>query len=113
MLLQRLGIDEQLHSQIPPYRRFALRLRKPSHRVEVVRLDPIEIVFGLGINGPENRIGVRLAVDVRDPPVIADDRDITSPLPPSLKISVLPKRGYAETELNRNRENEKQYRFFH
>ncbi|MCG3162548.1 MAG: hypothetical protein JMDDDDMK_03815 [Acidobacteria bacterium] len=92
MLLQRSGVNEQFHSQIPPHGCFAFGLRQPPHRVEVVRLDPVEIVFGLGVDRAEDRIGVGLAVNVRDAPVIADDRDVASLLRPPLRFSRLPAR---------------------
>ena len=62
--------------QILPDRALALRLGQPAHRVEVVGLDPVEVVLGLGVDHPEDRVGVGLPVDVGDAPVVPDDRDV-------------------------------------
>ena len=45
-------------------------------RVEIVRLDAIEVVLGLRVDHAEDRVRVGLAVDVRDAPVVAHDRDV-------------------------------------
>src|SRR2546425_1700405 len=50
-------------------------LGQPPHRVDVVRLDAIEIVLGLRVNHAEDGISVGLAVDVRNAPVVTDNRD--------------------------------------
>ena len=68
-------IDEQLHPQVLPDRALALRLGQPAHGVEVVGLDPVEVVLRLGVDHPEHRVGVGLSMDVRDAPVVARDRD--------------------------------------
>ena len=74
--LERVGIDEELHAQILVDLRFALRLGEPAHRVDVVRFDAIEVVLGLRVLEPEDRVRVGLAVDVGDAPVVAGDRDV-------------------------------------
>ena len=51
--------------------------------VEVVGLDPVEVVLGLGVDHPEHGVGVGLAVDVGDAPVVPDDRDARAPRAPS------------------------------
>jgi hypothetical protein len=113
MFLQRFGIDEKLHAQITPYRGLAFGFRQPPHRVDIVRLYPVEIVFGLSVNRAEDSVGVGLAVNVRDAPVIADDRNVAGlPLPP-LEIGVLPNSRCAEPGLECDRENETQYQSFH
>ena len=71
--LHRIGIDEQLHAQVAPHGALALRLGQPSHGVDVVRLHAIEVVFGLCVHQPEYDVGVGLSVDVRNPPVVAND----------------------------------------
>src|ERR1035438_7941305 len=69
----RMPTDEELHPQIRIDGGFALRFRQAAHGVDVVRLDAIEVVFSLGVDGAEDGVGVRLAGDVRDTPVIAND----------------------------------------
>src|ERR1019366_2008238 len=46
-------------------------------------LDAIEVVLGLGVDHAEYRIGVGLAVDMRDAPVVPDDGDVRRPQLPS------------------------------
>ena len=70
----RVGVDEEPLPQVAPDRVLPLGLGESSHRVEVVHLDPIEVVLGLRIDHPEHRVGVGGARDVRDPPVVAGDR---------------------------------------
>ena len=80
--LHRVGIDEDLHAQVPPHLPLALGFRQPPHRIQVVGLHAIEVVFGLRIHHPEHGVGVGLPVDVRNPPIVANDRDVLSlPLP--------------------------------
>ena len=76
LLLQLGGIDEELHAQILIDLGFAFGLGQAAHGVDVVGLDAIEIVFGLGVHHAEDGVGVGLAVDVRDAPVVADDGDV-------------------------------------
>ena len=76
MRLQLVGIDEELHAQVLVDLRFALGLGQAAHRVDVVGLDAIEVVLGLGVLHAEDCVGVGLAVDVRDAPVVADDGDV-------------------------------------
>ena len=42
-------------------------------RVDEVGFDPVEIVFGLGIDHAEHGVGVGLALDVRNAEIIAGD----------------------------------------
>src|SRR5204862_1085782 len=77
---------EKFHPQVLPDLRFALGLGEPAHRVEVVRLDAIEIVLGLRVDCAEDRVGVGLPVDVGDAPVVADDRDGARLLLPSRRF---------------------------
>ena len=72
---QRVGIDEQLHAEVLIDRRFAFGLGQPPHRVDVVRLDAIEIVLGLRVDHAEDGVSVGLAVDVGNAPVVTDNRD--------------------------------------
>ena len=88
-LLQRFGIDEELHAEILIDLRFALGLGETAHGVDVVRLHAIEIVLGLGVLHAEDRVGVRLTVDVCDSPVVADDGDVFGLLFPAREIRVL------------------------
>ncbi len=74
--LHVVGIDEELHPQVAVDLLFAFRLGEPSDRIEVVRLDAVEIVLGLRVDDAEHRVRVGLAVHVRDAPRVADDRDV-------------------------------------
>ena len=75
LLLQVGGIDEELHAQVLVDFGFAFGLRQAAHGVDVVGLDAIEVVFGLGVLHAEDGVGVGFAVDVGDAPVVADDGD--------------------------------------
>ena len=57
-------------------------------RVEVVGLDAVEVVLGLRVDHAEHRVGVGLAVDVRDAPVVADDGDALRLLLPAGDVLV-------------------------
>ena len=75
-------VDEQLHAQVAIDRGLTLGFGQPAHRVQVIGLDPVEVVLGLRIHHAEYRVGVGLAVDVRDAPVVPDDGDaLGAPLP--------------------------------
>ena len=101
-----IGRDKDLHAQIAPHRTLALCFRQPSHGVEVVCLHAIEIVFRLGIDHAEHRIGIRLTRDVRNAPVIAGDGDVPSLLLPALEFLVLGTGGMrAECECGRDKQS--------
>ncbi len=85
---QRIGIDEQLHPQILVNRRLALRFRKTAQRIQVVRLDPVEIVLGLRVLHAEHGVRIGFAVHVRDAPVVADDRDALRLLLPAGDVAL-------------------------
>ena len=106
LLLQRFGIDEQLHPQVLVDFGLALGLRQPSHRVDVVRLDAIEVVLGLRVLHAEDSVGVRLSVDVRDAPIVADDGDIPRFFLPARGFRVLSSLGRKRDARNREHENE-------
>ena len=72
---ERVGTDEKLHAKVLIDRRFAFGLRQPPHRVDVVRLDSIEIVLGLRVDHAEDGVGVGLAEDMGNAPIVADDGD--------------------------------------
>ena len=57
-------------------------------RVDVVRLDAIEVVLGLRVHEPEDGVSVGLPVDVRDAPVVASDRDVLRLLLPSGLVGI-------------------------
>ena len=63
--LQHLGIDEQPLAQVLPDRTLALGLGEAAEADQIVGLDPVEVVLGLGIDHPEHRIGVGLAHHMR------------------------------------------------
>ena len=73
--LHRVRVDEQLHPQILVDLGLALRLGEPALRVDEVRLDAVEVVFGLRVDHSEDSLRVGLAFDVCDPPIVAGDRD--------------------------------------
>src|SRR6185437_9125212 len=75
ILLQHRGVDEQLVAQVVPDRRFAFGLRAPAERGQVIHLDAVEVVFALRVDHPEYGIGIGLAVDVRNAPVVTRDDD--------------------------------------
>ena len=80
--LQRVGADEELHAQIAEDLALPLGFGEPPHGVDEVRLDAIEVVLSLRVDDAEDRVRVRLAVDVRDTPIFADDRNVLRlPLP--------------------------------
>ena len=74
--LQVHRVNEQLHPQVAVDRRFALGFGQPSQRVDVVGLDAVEVVLGLGVGHAEHRVGVGFAMDVGDPPGVARDADL-------------------------------------
>ncbi len=71
-----VGIDEQLHSQVPVHLGLAFGFCQAAHGVEIVRLDAIEVVFGLDVGHAEDSIGIGPSVNMRDAPGVADDRDV-------------------------------------
>ncbi len=81
-------IDEQLHPQVTVDFALALRLGKPSDRVQVVRLDAIEVVLGLRVHDPEHGVRIGPPRDVRDAPVVANDGDALRLLLPGGGIRV-------------------------
>src|SRR5438105_15531288 len=72
---ERVGTDEKLHAEILIDRRFAFGFRQPPHRVDVVRLDSIEIVLGLRVDHAEYSVRVGGAEDMGDAPIVADYGD--------------------------------------
>ncbi len=76
VFLQVLGIDEHLHAQILIDLVFAFCLGQPPHGVQVVGLDPVEVVFGLRVDHAKHGIRIGLAINMRDAPVIAHNLDV-------------------------------------
>ena len=76
LLLQCDGIDEELHAKVLVDSCFAFGFGEAAQGVDVVGLDAVEVVFGLGVLHAEDSVGVGFAVDVRDAPVVADDGDV-------------------------------------
>jgi len=99
-------VDEQTLAQVRPQRGFSFRLRQPAERREVVRLDAIEIVFGLRIGHAEHGIRVALAVHVRDAPVVADDRHRGGLLLPAHRVGGFRSREDGGTGKNRREEQD-------
>ena len=63
-------------------------LGQPADRPDVVALDPREVVLALGVEQPEDRVGVALAVHVRHPEVVPVDDDVPRALPLALELGV-------------------------
>ena len=81
--LQRVGLDEQLHAQVAPDRRLALRLGEPALCVDEIGLDTVEVVFGLSIDHAEHGIGIRLALHMGNAKSVAGDADPGRLRPPA------------------------------
>ena len=64
------------------------RPRKPK-KILPRKLMIITIILGLSIDHAEHGVGVGLAVDVGDPPIVADDGDALGALLPSRGIGIL------------------------
>ena len=79
LFLQNLRIDEQLHTQILIDLVFTVRLGQPSHGIEIVGLDPVKVVFSLGVDHPKDSVRIGSSVDMRNAPIIAHNGD-ASPL---------------------------------
>src|SRR6185312_4986807 len=84
--LQRIRVDEKLHAKILIDRRLAFRFSETSHRIQVIRLDAIEIVLRLRVDHPEDSIRVGLPTHVCDPPVVSGDRDALRLLLPACDV---------------------------
>ena len=76
MRLQDDGVDEELHAKVVIDFGFAFGFGEAAHGVDVVGLDAIEVVFGLGVFHAEDGVGVGFSVDVGDAPVVANDGDV-------------------------------------
>ncbi len=74
ILSQLLRVKEQPLPQILPEPCLALGFGQASERYQVVGLHAVEVVLALGIDGAEDGVGVGLAVNVRDAPVVPRDR---------------------------------------
>jgi hypothetical protein len=74
-LLHLRFINEETLPQVLVDRRLAFGLGQPPDRVQVVGLDPVEVVLGLGVDHAEDSVGVGLRIDVGDAAIVADDGD--------------------------------------
>ena len=80
--LEVCRIHVEAGAQVGPDRLLALGLGGAAERGQIVGLDPIEVVFGLGVDHAEHGIGIGPAADMRDAPVVARDRHpLRLPLP--------------------------------
>ena len=61
----------------------ALGLSQPSQAVQIIAFDAPEVIFSLGVDRAEYRIGVGLAVNVGDTVIVADDLHLGGMRPPS------------------------------
>ena len=50
-------------------------MHRAAERADVIALDPIEVILALGVDEPEHRIGIGMAMNMRNAPVITGDRD--------------------------------------
>ncbi len=91
--LHLLGVDEELHAQVPEDRGLALGLGEPALGEEEVALDAGEVVLGLGVEQAEDRVGVRRRRHVRDAPVVPDDGHAARPRLPALDLRRIRGRG--------------------
>ena len=66
-------IDEQSLAQVGPQRRLAVGLGEAAEAGQIVRLDPREVILGLGVDHAIDRVGVGVAADVGDAPFVAGD----------------------------------------
>ena len=73
VLPQGCRIDIEPLSQILPDRLFALGLGKPAECDEIIGLDPVEVILGLGVDHAEDGIGIGRAVDMGNAPIVARD----------------------------------------
>src|SRR5207244_5586348 len=105
-----LRIDKKFHSQIAPDRTFTFGFSQAAHPIKVVGLDPIEIVFSLRIDHSEDRVGVSLAMNVRNAPVVARDGDVARLCLPAHLIRDLTKSGERNKQ---QRECERENKFLH
>ena len=69
------GVDVEPGPQVLCECRAAFGLGEAAEGGQVVGLDPVEVVLGLGIGHAEHSVGVGAAVDVGDAPVVARDGD--------------------------------------
>ena len=92
LLLQLDRVDEKFHPQVLIDFGLTIGFRETSHRIDVVQLDPIEVVFGLGVDHAEDRVGIGFSVDVRDAPIVADDGDVAGFLIPARRFLVFGRR---------------------
>ena len=74
--LQLRGVDEELLAQVLVDFAFAFGFGEAAQGIEIVGLDAVEVVLGLGVDHAEDGVGVGLAGDVGDAPVVADDGDV-------------------------------------
>ena len=73
--LQDFGIDEEALAEILPESGFAFSFRGTAERGQVVHLHAVEVVLALRVDHAEDRIGIGLAVNVGDSPIVANDGD--------------------------------------
>ena len=84
--LQLIVADVEPSAQILPDCLLALRFGRAAQGGQVIRLDAREVVLGLRVDHAEHRVGVGLAVDVRDSPIVAGDRHASCLRTPSRKL---------------------------
>ena len=71
-------IDKQLHAKILVKLCFSFRFSQPAHGVDVVCLQPIKVIFGLGVECAEDSVSVGHAIDMGNTPSVPEDSDSLS-----------------------------------
>ena len=70
------SVNNHPNQQVIVEFRFAFYLRFSTQFFDVIHLHPLKIVFALGVKKPKNGIGIGLAVDVRNAPIVSNDGDV-------------------------------------
>ena len=81
------GVDKQFHAQVAVEFTIAFGFGETAHRVKVVDLDAIEIIFGLRIESAEDSVGVCFPINMRDTPGVALNRHIGCTGLPACQLS--------------------------
>src|SRR5215471_16951136 len=73
LTLEVVRIEKEALPQILPEGGFTFSFGRAAERGEVVGLDTIEVILALRVDHAEDGVCIRLAVNVRDAPVVAGD----------------------------------------
>ena len=75
IVLQDFGIDEEALAEVLPDGGLAFGFGGAAECGKVVHLHAVEVVLALGVDHAEDGIGVGVAVDMGDAPIVAHDGD--------------------------------------